>query len=82
MLSNPLQQKKITLLYFNTESEKVFNLTGKQRNPNQSEMSCFHILSWLKNKPNHQTPLQDYCKTFLIFYKQPKNVNKDSALSL
>lgn len=59
MLSDLLQQKKITLLYFNTESEKVFNLTGKQRNPSQSEMLCFRMLNWLKTKPNHQAPLQD-----------------------
>lgn len=54
MPSDLLQQKKRTLLYFHTESEKVFNLANEQRNPGQSEMSRFHRSKWLKNKPNHQ----------------------------
>lgn len=46
MLSDLLQQKKITPLYLNTESEKVFNLIGEQRNLNQkSEIPGFHILN-------------------------------------
>lgn len=47
MLSD-LQQKEIIPLYFNTESEKVFNLIGEQRDSNQKWDTMFHILSWLK----------------------------------
>lgn len=61
-----LEQQKRTLLYFHTESEKVFNLAGEQRNPCQSEMSRSHRSKWLKNKPNHEAS-PGTAKPFLCF---------------